>query len=116
MIWTCTVYSELTISIPLTCRILVCVFKALPDKSSEEAFLLKGFYFFSSLDQFLSPTQLDKKVITKIALGEGEPDKSVIKHCCDKTKHYIETVTEKMVNGSLMNVTEKELSCKKHCK
>ena len=59
--------------------------------------------------------QLDKKVITKIALGEDD-GKSVVKHCCDKTKHYIETVTEQTVNGTLMNVTTKEVSCKKYCK
>ena len=56
-------------------------------------------------------------MITKIALGELEDDgTSIIKHCCDKTKHYIETQVEKDVNGTLMNVTEKELYCKKQCK
>ena len=61
--------------------------------------------------------QLNKKVIEKIALNELEDDSvSIIKHCCDKTKYYVEEVVEKEVNGTLMNVTEQVISCKKKCK
>ena len=55
-------------------------------------------------------------MIEDIAVGEIEDDsQSIIKHCCDRTKYYTETVVQKIVNGTLMNVTEKELSCKKYC-
>ena len=66
---------------------------------------------------FLQYLQLDKNIITDIALGEVEDDsKSIIKHCCDKTKYYTVTTVEKTVNGTIMNVTEPELSCKSYCK
>ena len=65
---------------------------------------------------FLLLTQLDKKVITKIALGEEDGSASLIKHCCDKTKYYTNITEERVVNGTMMNVTEEVRTCKTYCK
>ena len=65
---------------------------------------------------FLLLIQLDKKVITKIALGEEDGSASLIKHCCDKTKYYTNITEERVVNGTLTNVTEEVRTCKTYCK
>lgn len=59
--------------------------------------------------------QLDKGVIKKIALKEEtDLSKSIIKHCCDKVKHYNYNVSYELENGT--TAFKNETTCLKPCK
>ncbi|KAK3595933.1 hypothetical protein CHS0354_032441 [Potamilus streckersoni] len=80
------------------------------EKGTDQDFLQKITKPFTSLI-----IQIDKNVIEKIALGKENSTGSIIKHCCDKTKYYVNQTRQVEINGTITAEWFQQKECKKKC-